>query len=128
MADKYDIPALMNLSLKKFKDRILSWPQYDYAGIVSTVLESTHSTDNGLRPVISNICDEHMDHFLGLDNSGGEIKVYHSHHSFLTVVSNLTTINRTNGRMFSPKTVISFTPFFGRLPLVGEILAKRWLQ
>ncbi|KAL8792015.1 MAG: hypothetical protein Q9195_005356 [Heterodermia aff. obscurata] len=66
MADKYDIPALMNLALKKFKDRVESWPQYDYAGIVSTVLESTHCQDNGLRPVISELCVKHMDEILRL--------------------------------------------------------------
>lgn len=64
MADKYDIPALMNLAVKKFKDRIQSWPQYNYAGIVSKVLESTHGKDNGLRPVISEICVKHIEDIL----------------------------------------------------------------
>ena len=67
MADKYDIPALMNLALRKFKDRIQSWPQYNYLGIVSRVLESTHCKDNGLRPVVSKICVKHMEDILGFN-------------------------------------------------------------
>ena len=57
----------MNLALKKFKDRVQSWPQYDYAGIVSKVLESTHCKDDGLRPVISKICVEHIEDILGFN-------------------------------------------------------------
>ena len=95
MADKYEIPPLMNLALKKFKDRVQPWPQNDFAGIVSTVLESTHCKDVGLRPVISEICAKHMEDILGFNFSkkrGIEVKVMNSFLGtlLLSVLSELT--------------------------------------
>ena len=148
MADKYDIPALMKLAVKKFKDRIQIWPQYDYAGIVSAVLESTHGKDIGLRPIISGICVKRMEDILGpevLKEEAIEVKVVlfsapfylrvsikrtrytwrdmHDSFRLMNINSNLAITDRMAGKIFSLKTAISFTTFFGKLPTVGEMSA-----
>ena len=151
MADKYDIPALMNLALKKFKDRVQTRPEHDYIHIVSTVLDSTQCQDIGLRPAISEICLKNMDKILGIkDSSLFDVEVIfflalfdfpvfiersgcfasgkHSRLLLTYILSNLAMINRMSGKMFSPKTAISCTTFFVRTTIACEMFAIRWLQ
>ena len=129
----------MNLALKKFKDRIQIWPQYDYAGIVSKVLESTHCKDNGLRPVISKICVEHMEDILGFNvrRTDAEVILFstlvliertygssiHSRLLLINILSNPAIASRMNGKTFSLEIAISCTPFFGRIQKVCEMIA-----
>ena len=65
MADKYDIPGLMTLAVRKFRDRIQDSPRYNFAEILSSVIESTYGKDNGLHLIISELCVKYKEDILG---------------------------------------------------------------
>ena len=50
LADKFNIPALMDLAVDKFKRHINIWPLHDFPAIVSEIVELTPVNDRGLRP------------------------------------------------------------------------------
>ncbi len=67
-ADKYDIPALKDLAEDKFKALALGvWPHKDFSTVIHEVFESTPSSDDGLRAIVTKVCIKHITDMLNED-------------------------------------------------------------
>ncbi|KAG6989786.1 hypothetical protein G7Y79_00064g094090 [Physcia stellaris] len=72
LADKYHIRELMDLAAAKFKSHINIWPLHDFPAIVSEIVDLTPANDRGLRPVIVDICTDHLKEVLNIKSAGAD--------------------------------------------------------
>ena len=70
VAEKYDIPDLKGLAKDKFQSLARSkWPHDDFCALVEAVFSTTPDTDMGLRQVVLDICEKHMEDILRTEGS-----------------------------------------------------------
>lgn len=62
IADKYDLPDLKKLALRKFRRDARIWPMKDLETIVNEVYKATPGDDRGLKDVLIHRCNSQIDH------------------------------------------------------------------
>ncbi|KAL8748532.1 MAG: hypothetical protein Q9184_007236 [Pyrenodesmia sp. 2 TL-2023] len=75
LADKYDISLLKDLAKDKFSARsTLKWDDESLLTVLELVYNTTPSSDQGLRKIISEICSTHINDSFGNLLSNGRFK------------------------------------------------------